>query len=77
MFYTDVTMSKIYIDKGSFDFTYQLPIMFYSIIISSILKILLNTLGLYGKNIMYIKVDKKEISQETIKKDIKKINNLI
>ena len=60
MFYTDVTMSKIYIDKGSFDFTYQLPIMFYSIIISSILKTLLNTLGLYGKNIMYIKVDKKE-----------------
>ena len=55
MFYSDSTMHKIYEDEGSFDFTYQLPQMFYSLIISSLLKIILNTLGLYGSNIVEIK----------------------
>ena len=32
-------MSKIYIDKDSFDFIYQLPQMFYSLIISSTVNI--------------------------------------
>ena len=50
MFYSDSTMHKIYEDEGSFDFTYQLPQMLYSLIISSLLKILLTTLGLYGRN---------------------------
>ena len=51
-------MSKIYYDKGSFDITYQLPKMIYSLIISSILKIILNTFGLYENNILKIKVYK-------------------
>ena len=37
MFYSDNAMHKIYIDKGAFDFTYQLPQMIYSLLISSIL----------------------------------------
>ena len=41
MFYSDSTMHKIYITDGSFDFTYQLPQMIYSLIISSIISILL------------------------------------
>ena len=73
MFYTDSTMSKIYIDEGSFDFTYQLPIMIYSIIISSLLKTILSTLGLYGKNIIELKIEKQKESQINIKKEIKKI----
>ena len=28
MFYSESTMHKLYVDKGSFDFTYQLPKMF-------------------------------------------------
>ena len=55
MFYSDSTMHKIYVDNGGFDFTYQLPKMFYSLIISIPLKILLNYLCLYGKNILIIK----------------------
>ena len=73
MFYTDSTMSKIYIDEGSFDFTYQLPIMIYSIIISSLLKTILSTLGLYGKNIIELKIEKQKESQININKEIKKI----
>ena len=57
-FYSDSTMHKIYVDEGSFDFTYQLPQMFYSLIISTILKGLLNFLGLYESNIIQIKKNK-------------------
>ena len=59
MFYSDDTMHKIYIDKGSFDYTYQLPQMFYSFIISIILTNLLNYLGLYEEDIIIIKNNKK------------------
>ena len=67
MFYSDDTMHKIYIDKGSFDFTYQLPQMVYSLIISTILKSLLNFMGLYEGDIISFKNDKDE------NKDSKKI----
>ena len=58
MFYSDSTMHKIYVDEGSFDFTYQLPQMFYSLIISTILENLLNFLGLYEKHILAMKNNK-------------------
>ena len=55
MFYSDETMHKILIDQGSFDFTYQLPQMFYSLIISSMLKSILNHFGLCEDNILSFK----------------------
>ena len=55
MFYSDSTMHQIYVDDGSFNLTYQLPQMFYSFIISTILENLLNQLGLYEGNIVEIK----------------------
>ena len=55
MFYSDSTMHKIYVDEGSFDFTYQLPQIFYSLLISSSLKAILNIMGLYESNIIDIK----------------------
>ena len=61
MFYSESTMHKIYIDKGSFDFTYQLPQMCYSFIISTILNGALNVLGLYEQNLISFKKDKKII----------------
>ena len=72
MFYSDNTMHKILIDEGSFDFTYQLPQMIYSLIISSILKTILNYLGLYGKNIIDFKnIENKEINIEKFLWNIK------
>ena len=59
MFYSDDTIHKIYIDKGLFDFTYQLPQIIYSFIISSILTNLLNFLGLYEGDIIEMKKNKK------------------
>ena len=68
MFYSDSTMHKIYVDEGSFDFTYQLPIMIYSLLISSVLKVLLSILGLYETNILSIK--KKKIIDKEVKKEL-------
>ena len=61
MFYSDSTIHKIYIDQGSFDFTYQLPQMIYSFLISTILSNILDTLGLYEENIISFKKEKNKI----------------
>ena len=58
MFYSEETMHKISVDKGSFDLTYQLPIMVYSLLISAILKTLINNLGLYEEDILSFKKSK-------------------
>ena len=58
MFYSDETMHKINVDKVLFDFTYQLPIMVYSLLVSTVLEILINTLGLYEGDILSIKNSK-------------------
>ena len=67
MFYSDSTMEKIYNDDGSFDFTYQLPKMFYSLVISSFLKFLINFLGLYEQKIILYKMNgQSHFSQKTL-----------
>ena len=58
MFYSDETMHKINVDKGSFDLTYQLPIMIYSLLISTIIKVVINNLGLYEGDILLFKKSK-------------------
>ena len=77
MFYNDDTMHKIYIDDGSFDFTYQLPKMIYSLIISSLLKIILGSLGLYGQRLIEMKNMKKKIVNKNIIKESICITNKI
>ena len=64
MFYSDSTMHKIYIDDGSFDFTYQLPQMFYSLIISTVLKSFLNIFGLCENDILEFKNNKNYDAKE-------------
>ena len=72
MFYSDSTMHKIYEDQGSFDFTYQLPQMFYSFIISTILQSLLNILGLYEQSIIeYKNISKNNFSKTLLNIKIK------
>ena len=58
MFYSDETMHKINVDKGSFDLSYQLPIMIYSLLISTIIKVVINKLGLYEEDILLFKKSK-------------------
>ena len=58
MFYSDDTMHKINVDKGSFDLAYQLPIMIYSFLISTTIKVVINNLGLYDEDILIFKKSK-------------------
>ena len=55
LFYNDDTMHKIYEDKGLFDLETQLPIAFYSTIISTILNYPLNFLALSNDVIINFK----------------------
>ena len=71
MFYSDSTIHKIYVDEGSFDFTYQLPQMCYSLLITISLKAALNVLGLYENNI--IEIRKKIKAKKDIENDKTKI----
>ena len=73
MFYTDDTMHKIYIDEGGFDFTYMLPQMFYSLILSIVLGMIIKNLGLYQDNILNVrKLKRNKESPETIFKEVSK-----
>ena len=58
LFYNDDTMHKIYEDKGSFDFIYQLPQIIYSSIISLILTTILKLLALSNDSIIEFKQNK-------------------
>ena len=73
MFYSDDTMHKIYVDEGSFDFTYQLPQMFYSLLISSVLIMILNLFGLWEQNILNIKKSKLHLIKQIITKESNRI----
>jgi hypothetical protein len=58
LFFSDETMHKIYVDKGSFNFVYQLPQIIYSTIISSVLNMLIQLLGLTEDIIIIFKNSK-------------------
>ena len=64
LFFTDNTMHKIYVDKGSFNFIYQLPQIIYSSLISFVLNTLLKILALTEADILKYKNNK---SQKNIK----------
>ena len=62
LFYNDDTMHKIYESRGEFDFETQLPIIFYSTIISTILNYPLNFLALTNAAIINFKQNKTKIN---------------
>ena len=71
LFFNDATIHKIYEDKGEYNFIYQIPIILYSTIISSLINNIVKYLSLTETNIINLK--KKNI----MKKKIKKIKYLI
>ena len=62
LFFNDSTMHKIYIDKGKYDFIYQISNILYSTLISSIINTLIKYLSLTEINIIKMKrnISKKE-----------------
>ena len=57
LFFNDSTMHKIFIDKGSFNFIYQIPQIIYSSIISIIINSIVTYLSLSEKSIIQLKKD--------------------
>ena len=60
LFYNDDTMHNIYVNKGSFDFEHQIPIIIYSSLISIFLNTLLKLLALSNDNIIKFKQNKEK-----------------
>ena len=69
LFFDDKTMHKIYIDKGNYNFIYQLPQILYSTIISSVINVIITFLSLSEK--LILKLKNENINENIIK--IKKI----
>ena len=72
-FYSDDMMHQIHIDSGDFNLIYQLPVIIYSTIITTILKLIIQTFGLYQDNIIKIKNSHKENIDNIAKEELKKI----
>ena len=53
-------MHKIYIDKGSYNFIYQIPQIIYSNLISSLISVFIEFLALSENSILELKKEKKE-----------------
>ena len=58
LFFNDSTMHKIYEDKGSYNFIYQIPQIIYSSLISGIINILIKYLALSQDSIVKLKQEK-------------------
>ena len=76
LFFDDSTMHKIYEDKGSFNFLYQLPQIIYSFFISSILNMILEFFALSEESILNLKDNKyaRNLNQKVTK--LNKILNI-
>ncbi len=65
LFFNDSTIDKISDDGGSFNLEYQIPQIFYSSLISSVINSIVKTICLTDKNILQLK---NEISKKNFKK---------
>ena len=74
LFFNDDTMNKIYIDKGKYNFIYQIPQILYSTIISKFIDTFIRMFALSQDNIVELKQEKnkKELDNK-YKKLIKKL----
>ena len=70
-FFSDKTMNKINEDKGTYNFLFKIPQLFYSTIISAIINLILKTLSLSEKQILTIKLEKNFKVAHTKSKSIK------
>ena len=66
LFFEDKTMHKIYINKGKLSILYQIPIILYSTIISSVISVIIKIFALSEKEIL--KIRKIKDKPESLKK---------
>ena len=66
LFFNDDTMHKIYVDRGKFNFLYQLPQILYSTLISRFIDALIKNLALSQDRIVELKQEKEKANLDTI-----------
>ena len=76
LFFTDVTMHKIYSDEGAFDFIYNIPQIIYSSLISIIIDLLIKFLSLSENKVFEVKEQKRKNSKDLNIK-IKKLHKIL
>ena len=77
LFFTEATINQIYMDEGEFNFSYQLPQILFSALISTVaLRIMLETLVLTDRNILQVKYQKAYNEAMIMKDKILKYINL-
>jgi hypothetical protein len=74
LFFNDNNMNDIYINKGSYNFEYQIPQILYSSLISSILNAILKFMALSQSDIISFKKNKQK---ENLEQKTKELNNKI
>ena len=65
-FFNEDTMHQIYEDKGKFNLSYQMRQIIYSTLISIIINLMLNYLGLTEKAFIVLKREKKNVKEKAI-----------
>ena len=74
LFFNDDIIHKIYEDKGKYDFSYYMPQIIYSVLISKCINSLIKILALSQINIIDIKKeDQKKLSIEKIRETLRKL----
>ena len=76
LFFDDKSMHQIYIDKGMFNFSFQIPQIIYSTIISCVIKLILNQLSLTEKKIVSLKQKAFLNRTEAINETLEVLNKL-
>ena len=76
LFFDDESMHQIYIDKGMFNFSFQIPQIIYSTIISCVIKLILNQLSLTEKKIVSLKQKAFLNRTEAINETLEVLNKL-
>ena len=66
LFFTDNSLHKIYLEKGEYNFIYQLPRIIYSSLIAGFLNSLIKYLSLAGKNIIEFNNKSSEVEEREI-----------
>ena len=71
-FFSDDSIHKVYVDRGIYDFLYQIPKIFFSSVVSAIISVILKKLSLSEKNILELKKEKDLDKCNEKSKDIEK-----
>ena len=74
LFFTDSTMNKIFEDNGEYDFIYQIPKILYSNLICTVINLIVRFLSLSEKDILKIKIIRKN---EILEKKVENIKRCL